>query len=200
METQNLRAFVLVAETGSFSEAAEKLHLTQPAVSKRVALLEEQLGSELFDRIGRNVSLTEAGEALLPHALAVQRELDAAARSVRDLAGDVSGHLRLATSHHIGLHRLPPVLSQFSRDYPEVQIDIDFMDSEQAHEMILHGQAELAVVTLALESEASLISLPVWRDPLDVMVARDHPLLDQGTALALSALSEHTAILPGLNT
>ena len=98
-------ANALVAETGSFSLAAEKLHLTQPAVSKRVALLEEQLGTGLFDRIGRNISLTEAGQALLPHALAVQRELDAAQQSVRDLSGAVAGELRLATSHHIGLHR-----------------------------------------------------------------------------------------------
>ena len=106
---------MLVAETGSFSLAAEKLHLTQPAVSKRVALLEEQLGTGLLDRIGRNISLTEAGQALLPHALAVQRELDAAQQSVRDLSGAVAGRLRIATSHHIGLHRLPPVLSAFSK-------------------------------------------------------------------------------------
>ena len=144
--------------------------------------------------------MTEAGAALLPHALAVQRELEAAERSVRDLAGEVSGDLRLATSHHIGLHRLPPVLSSFSRDFPDVHLDIDFTDSEQAHEMILRGAAELAVVTLAPASETSLISLPVWQDPLDIMVARDHPLLTRGTSLDLAALSEHTAILPGLNT
>lgn len=200
MDLQNLRAFTLVAETGSFSGAAERLHLTQPAVSKRVALLEEQLDAHLFDRIGRHVSLTEAGAALLPHALAVQRELDTAERSVRDLAGEVGGQLRLATSHHIGLHRLPPVLSRFSRDCPAVHIDIDFMDSEQAHEMIMNGQAELAVVTLAPEAEQSLISVPVWRDPLDIMVALDHPLLAQDSARDLAALSKHTAILPGLST
>lgn len=200
MDTQNLRAFLLVAETGSFSVAAEKLHLTQPAVSKRIALLEDQLGAGLFDRIGRNVGLTEAGTALLPHAKSVQRELEAAERSVRDLAGDVAGKLRLATSHHIGLHRLPPVLSRFSREYPGVHIDIDFMDSEQAYELILQGKVELAVVTLAPEQESSAISLPVWHDPLDIMVARDHELLASGEAPDLEALSRHPAILPGLNT
>jgi DNA-binding transcriptional LysR family regulator len=66
--------------------------------------------------------------------------------------------------------------------------------------MILRGAAELAVVTLAPASETSLVSLPVWQDPLDIMVARDHPLLTRGTSLDLAALSEHTAILPGLNT
>ncbi len=200
MDTQNLRAFALVAETGSFSAAAEKLHLTQPAVSKRVALLEEQLDAVLFDRIGRNIGLTEAGRALLPHARSVQQALDAAAQSVRDLSGAIAGQLRLATSHHIGLHRLPPILSQFSGDFPGVQIDIDFMDSEQAYELITQGEAELAVVTLAPQVETSLVTLPVWRDPLDFMVARNHALLDAGDEPDLAAMSAHPAILPGLNT
>lgn len=200
MDTQNLRAFLLVAETGSFSLAAEKLHLTQPAVSKRVALLEDQLGAQLFDRIGRNISLTEAGDALLPHAKSVQHELDAAEQSVRDLSGNIAGQLRLATSHHIGLHRLPPVLSRFSRDYPAVHIDIDFMDSEQAYELIMQGKVELAVVTLAPSSEESVITLPVWRDPLDIVIARDHELLASGEVPDLVAMSKHPAILPGLNT
>ncbi|MBN7798660.1 LysR family transcriptional regulator [Parahaliea mediterranea] len=199
MDTQNLQAFLHVAETCSFSQAAQALHLTQPAVSKRIALLEQQLECQLFDRIGRQVGLTEAGQALLPHAKAVLRQLQAARQAVRDLSGDVAGELRLATSHHIGLHRLPPVLSTFSKTYPDVQIDIDFMDSEQAHELILHGKAELAVVTLAPERDPNVIALPVWQDPLDVMVARDHPLAALHPC-PLDALSQHAAILPGLNT
>ena len=199
MDTQNLKAFVLVAESGSFSQAAEKLHLTQPAVSKRIALLEEQLGSDLFDRIGRNITLTEAGHALLPHARSVQQELEAAQQSVRDLAGEVTGQLRLATSHHIGLHRLPPVLSAFSKTFPAVHIDIDFMDSEQAYELIMQGKAELAIVTLAPAEEASVVTLPVWTDPLDFMVGIQHPLA-QLSSLSLATLSEHAAIMPGLNT
>jgi len=199
VDIQNLKAFLLVAQTGSFSLAAERLHLTQPAVSKRVALLEEQLGASLFDRIGRNISLTEAGQALLPHAKTVQVEILAALQSVRDLSGDVAGQLRLATSHHIGLHRLPPVLSHFSGSFPEVQIDLDFMDSEQAYELIMQGKVELAIVTLAPTSEASLVTLPLWPDPLDFMVATHHPLASRPD-WSLQALSEHPAILPGLNT
>jgi DNA-binding transcriptional LysR family regulator len=199
MDTQNLQAFLLVAETGSFSQAAEKLHLTQPAVSKRVALLEEQLQAHLFDRIGRNIGLTEAGQALLPHAKRVQQELQLAAQSVRDLDGDVGGELRLATSHHIGLHRLPPVLSYFSQAFPAVQIDIEFMDSEQAYELIMQGKAELAVVTLSPAEESSMITLPLWRDPLDFMVQAGHPLTGSDS-LELEQLGKHPAILPGLNT
>lgn len=199
MDTQNLRAFISVSEAGSFSEAAQKLHLTQPAISKRIAQLEEQLGAALFDRIGRKVSLTEAGRALLPHAQAVELELQAAERSVRDLDGAVAGQLRLATSHHIGLHRLPPVLSHFSAHYAQVHIDIDFMDSEQAYDLTLRGEVELAVVTLAPTDQAHLLTRTIWQDPLDFMVQAGHPLTEHGQ-LSLKTLSEHPAILPGLNT
>ncbi|MFT6955491.1 MAG: DNA-binding transcriptional LysR family regulator [Halieaceae bacterium] len=199
MEIQNLRAFVLVAETGSFSVAAEKLHLTQPAVSKRVALLEQQLNSELFDRIGRQMRLTEAGEALLPHAKQIEQQLLLAEQSVRDLAGEVSGTLRLATSHHIGLHRLPPVLSQFSADYPAVIIDIDFMDSERAYELVTQGKIELAVVTLSPDDSAQFTRHTVWRDPLKFMVAPEHELA-QRPKIDMAALASSPAVLPGLNT
>ena len=199
MDTQNLRAFTLVAETRSFSVTAQKLHLTQPAVSKRIALLEEQLGTALFDRIGRSISLTEAGMALLPHAKAVHQQLLSAEQSVRDLSGEVSGRLRLATSHHIGLHRLPPVLSRFSKHCPAVQIDIEFMDSEQAYQLVLQGKVELAVVTLAPTTEEQLITRPIWADPLDFLVSRDHVLAHSGKS-SLKQLSECPAILPGLNT
>lgn len=199
MDTQNLRAFILVAEAGSFSEAAEKLHLTQPAVSKRIAQLEEHLNTPLFDRIGRTVNLTEAGKALLPHARAVELELAAAERSVRDLDGEVAGNLRLATSHHIGLHRLPPVLRDFTQQYGKVHIDIDFMDSEQAYDLTLRGEVELAIVTLAPTEQRHLVTRTIWNDPLDFMVQTGHSLTDHQT-LELATLSQHPAILPGLNT
>jgi DNA-binding transcriptional LysR family regulator len=179
--------------------AADKLHLTQPAISKRIALLEEQLGADLFDRIGRNVSLTEAGRALLPHARAISQQLMTAEQSVRDLSGDVTGQLRLATSHHIGLHRLPPVLSRFSKAFPGVKIDIEFMDSEQAYELIMQGKIELAVVTLAPKSEPRIITSPIWNDPLDFMAAKDHELVKKGRC-ELELLSQAPAVLPGLNT
>ncbi|MEM8560802.1 MAG: LysR family transcriptional regulator [Pseudomonadota bacterium] len=199
MELQHLRAFQNVAETGSFSLAAEKLHLTQPAVSKRIALLEQELGAELFDRIGRDVSLTEAGRVLLPHVRAVQQQLEAARQSVLDLSGEIAGELKLATSHHIGLHRLPPVLSQFSSAYEHVHIDIDFMDSEQAYDRILQNRAEIAFVTLAPAEQPSLVTLPVWPDPLAFMVGENHPLAS-ADSVNLSILSQHAAIIPGLNT
>nr|P96194.1 RecName: Full=Uncharacterized HTH-type transcriptional regulator in ibpB-leuC intergenic region [Azotobacter vinelandii]CAA72148.1 CynR protein [Azotobacter vinelandii] len=108
MDLASLNAFIAVAETGSFSEAGERLHLTQPAVSKRIAALEQQLQVRLFDRLGREVRLTEAGRALLPRAYRILSVLEDTRRALNNLNGDVSGRLTLATSHHIGLHRLPP--------------------------------------------------------------------------------------------
>ena len=199
MDTQNLHAFLMVAEHSSFSEAAEQLHLTQPAVSKRVAALEQQLATVLFDRIGRQVSLTEAGAALLPHAQSIWLSMARAEQSVHDVAGGVGGRLKLGTSHHIGLHRLPPVLERFTQSYPDVKLDIDFMDSEQAYEAIMRGSVELAVVTLAPETDSSMLAQAVWQDPLDFMAAENHALCQQDR-VTLAQLSQHPVILPGLNT
>jgi len=105
----------------------------------------------------------------------------------------------LATSHHIGLHRLPPVLSFFSKAYPAVQLDIEFMDSEQAYDLTLRGEVELAVVTLAPTPVANIITRIVWADPLDFMVQRGHELARK-KKIDLRELSRHPAILPGLNT
>ena len=199
MEITALQAFVEVADRASFSEAAEALYLTQPAVSKRVALLESELDTRLFDRIGRRVSLTPTGSALLPRARRLINDVRELKRLISDISGEVRGRLVMGTSHHIGLHRLPPVLSGFSRAYPAVNIDIDFMDSEQAYELIMQGEVELAVVTLAPQAERSVIAEPVWHDPLDFMVAVDHPLA-RARKLDLARLASHPAVLPGLTT
>ncbi|WP_022957461.1 LysR family transcriptional regulator [Spongiibacter tropicus] len=199
MDTQALTAFLSVAELQSFSEAAEKLHLTQPAVSKRIATLEKQLDCRLFDRIGRHVHLTEAGRSLLPIAQRVLQELRNARRQINDLRGTVAGRLTMGISHHIGLHRLPPVLREFTRRYPAVQLDIDFMDSELAHQRILQGEMDLAVITLSPSQEENLSFIPVWEDSLTVAVSNDHPLAD-ARQVNIAMLSQHIAIPPGLNT
>lgn len=195
MDTQALQAFMAVAENQSFSTAAEKLFLTQPAVSKRIAQLEQQLGARLFDRVGRRVRLTEAGRALLPRARRVLLELEDMGRAISNLTGKVAGTLRIGTSHHIGLHRLPPVLRRFSRQYPEVKLDIHFIDSEEAWEAVLHGELEMGLVTLPPQADPRLSSHIVWHDPLVFMCAPEHPLAGLGP-LTLDTLTGYTAILP----
>src|SRR5476649_1327524 len=199
MDLANLNAFIAIAETGSFSGAGERLHLTQPAISKRIAGLEQQLKVRLFDRLGREVGLTEAGRALLPRAYQILNVLDDTRRALTNLTGEVSGRLTLATSHHIGLHRLPPLLRAFTRRYPLVALDIQFLDSEVAYEEILHGRAELAVITLAPEPHALVKAMPVWDDPLDFVVAPEHSLISNGP-VSLADIALHPAVFPGGNT
>ena len=199
MDLTALQAFVAVARGRSFSRAADELFLTQPAVSKRIAALEEELRARLFDRVGRSVVLTEAGEALLPHARRVLAELEASRQAVADLRGTVGGRLRIGTSHHIGLHRLPPVLRSFAARYPEVELDLHFMDSEQACHAVERGELELAVVTLPRSPAESLATETLWPDPLALVAAPDHPLAARGR-VELPDLAGHAAILPAPNT
>ena len=199
MDLAGLNAFIAIAETGSFSLAAERLHLTQPAVSKRLAALESQLDVRLFDRLGREIGLTEAGRALLPRAYRILNVLDDTRRALTNLSGDVSGRLCLATSHHIGLHRLPPLLRAFTRAYPDVNLDIRFLDSEVAYEEVLHGRAELAVITLAPHTAAPIRASKVWDDPLDFVVAPEHPLARK-EQITLADVADYPAVFPGGNT
>ncbi len=199
MDFEGLKAFLAVAELGSFSLAADRLHLTQPAVSKRVAHLEDGLGLRLFDRIGRTVSLTEAGRELQPRAGQILASVEDSRRALSNLAGSVSGHLSLATSHHIGLWRMPEILRNFTRQYPAVTLDLHFMDSEVAHEQILQGAMELGVITLAPAGHDRLCSTPVWKDELVFVCARDHDLA-RVEAVDLEILAGHPAVLPDMST
>mgnify|MGYP005839105659 CR=1 FL=1 len=195
MDTHSLQVFIAVADSGSFTAAGEQLFLTQPAISKRIAQLEQQLDSRLFDRIGRQVHLTEAGRALLPRARQVLNDITDIRRHMASLSGEIAGTLRIGTSHHIGLHRLPPVLRQFSRQYPQVKLDIHFIDSEEAWEGVLHGDLELGIVTLPPTADSRVNQQVIWHDPLAFMVAPDHPLAGKKT-VSLAMLTDYSAILP----
>jgi len=199
MDTDSLRAFLVITETGSFSAAAIQLHLTQPAVSKRIALLERKIGAKLFDRIGRTVNLTEAGRELVPRARDILFNIEDTRRAIHNLSGNITGELALATSHHIGLWRLPPLLQEFSRQHPDVALDLHFMDSEAAHELILQGNLEIGVITLAPSPHARLQSIPIWNDRLIFIVSSGHPLAQRDT-ITLEELAEFPAILPDLST
>ncbi|PCJ34576.1 MAG: LysR family transcriptional regulator [Moraxellaceae bacterium] len=199
MDTPALKAFVMVAEHRSFSIAAEKLFITQPAISKRIAGLEQELNCQLFDRIGRQVVLTEAGIALLPRANNILRQVEETRRAMTNLSGEVSGALSMGTSHHVGLHRLPIVLRQFTTQYPNVEMDLKFIDSEQAYDLVMQGKLELGIVTLPLTDPSPLKALPIWDDPLSIVVGEDHPLANKAK-LSLQDLSSYTAILPSETT
>ncbi|PJX14592.1 LysR family transcriptional regulator [Halomonas sp. 141] len=203
MDTQSLQAFLAVAQTQSFSRAAEQLHLTQPAVSKRIATLEELLGTRLFDRIGRKITLTEAGNLLLPRAQRILFTVDDSRRALANLSGQVGGKLTLATSHHIGLHRLPPLLKLYTQRHPEVALDLRFLDSELAYQGVVDGTLEMAIVTLAPHPVEQLQVVELWRDRLCFVCAKDHTLAQRSrtqATLSLAELCEVNCVMPGAKT
>ena len=201
MDIQNLHAFIKVSETASFSKAAEQLHLTQPAVSKRIAALEQELGTALFERSGKEIRLTVAGKALLSSARKILEALEESRRIINNLSGKVAGQLRLGTSHHVGLHHLPPVLRTYTSRYPDVELDIHFMDSEVACLAVEKGDLELAVVTLPEQAQIqSLRTRLIWQDPLKIVTAKNHPLTKVGSRISVEDLIRYPAILPSPST
>lgn len=200
MDFPALKAFVAVADCGSFSVAAERLFITQPAISKRVASLENDLGVSLFDRLGRNIQLTEAGSKFLISARRILNDVDISREEIHSLSANVGGRLRLATSHHVGIHRLPPVLKAFTQAHANVELDLKFMDSELACDEVARGHIELAIVTLPDPIEEALVTQLVWPDPLSIVCAHDHPFSDAATGIPPALLSDYKAVLPAQGT
>ena len=218
MDLQALHTFAILAEVGSFSQAAERLYLTQPAVSKRIAALEQELGMRLFDRIARQVQLTEAGNILQRRSQNILKEIDDCKREIANLSGTISGQLTIATSHHIGLHHLPKILRKYAKLYQQVDVDLHFMDSEQANQMVANGQMELGIVTLPARPFKNIQATPLWEDELEIVFCRTHPLMKlltrekhddlignlsdntQKNQALLRVLQEHPVILPNVGT
>ena len=199
MQISQIKAFLAVAEFESFSLAAESLHITQPAVSKRIRQLEDSINTSLFDRIGKRSMLTPNGLAFRPHAERILQEMKAFKADLSHRHNQPSGTLTLATSHHIGLHRLPQVLRDFKIEYPQVDLDLHFMDSEDACIAIANNELELAVVTLPENPDDRLALEPIWIDVLQIVLAIDHPLA-KAANLDRKQLLQYPAILPSNGT
>lgn len=199
MQLSQIIAFLSIAELGSFSLAAERLHITQPAVSKRIRQLEQSMKTTLFDRIGKRSILTPTGLAFLPHAQRILHEVNTYRLSLDGQNDEPSGSLTLATSHHIGLHRLPQILRNFKIKYPQVDLDLHFMDSEDACVAVANSEIELAIVTLPENADAKLKLEPIWIDRLQIVLAPDHPLANDDHIDQLKLL-EYPAILPSMGT
>ncbi len=145
------------------------------------------------------MALTDAGRTLLPYARRALQDMEDGRRALSHLSGKVGGRLSIGTSHHIGLHRLPPVLRAFTGQYPEVDLDIHFMDSEDACEAVVQGKLELGIVTLPTQAIPQLETVLVWPDPLAVVVMPSHPLLKLKKP-RLADLAAHPAVLPDEHT
>lgn len=143
---RQLEVFLAVARAGSFSRAADGVHLSQPALSQHVAELERELAARVFDRRGRKVTLTEAGRILEGHALRMFATLASAREAIAELGGVSRGSLVVGASTTPGIYLVPPLMSAFERDYPGISVDLRIANSRVIEEQVRANELDLGVV------------------------------------------------------
>jgi LysR family hydrogen peroxide-inducible transcriptional activator len=182
MEFHQLKYVCAIADTGSFSRAAERCHVAQPSLSQQVQKLEDDLGAKLFDRLGRSVRLTEAGRAFLPHARSILHQMEAARSGVEDKRTDVRGNIAVGIIPTIAPYLMPQYVAVFSKKYPEARLRI----LEDTTPVLVEGLRNLSidVAILALPLRHKEFQLyPLRTEPLYAALAKDHP---QASAKSLS--------------
>lgn len=175
MELRHLRYFVAVAKRLNFSRAAEDLHVAQPAISQQIRALEQELGVQLFDRMGRRVALTRAGEVLLPHANQVLAAVELAANEVRELGHLNRGSASLGAPPTVSTHLLPARLTQFRTLYPGLDVALREAGTESLVKLVEDGQLDLAIVS-ADGLPAAVQHLPYLEEDYVLAVSALHPL------------------------
>ncbi len=184
MNLNQLKVFCEVVERKGFTRAAEALYLTQPAVSRQVQELERYFGVDLFEQIGKRIYPTEAGTILYDYAKGIFHSLDDLDVEMNQLKGLKAGHLRIAASATAGTYLLPPLLGNFKRKYPGVEVSLEIYNSQQVEQHLLQFQQLDLGVTERPITEDALYSEAFDMDHLVVIVSLDHPLAGQGTITA----------------
>lgn len=192
MNISQLRAFVTVVESGSFSAAARAMGLSQPAVTMQIQGLETDLGVTLMERRYRKVELTESGRTLLPHARKVLADLDRAREEIENLSDTVSGHLVIASSTTPGQYVLPRLLGGYLRAYPEVTVSLEVMDTAMVVDSVESGQAQIGM-TGAMLPGARVQFEAMGTDRLVMVASPDSPLLAK-KGLTIDDLAEQPFI------
>ena len=191
---RQLEVFLAVARAGSFRGAAERAHLSQPALSQHVGELERSLSARLFDRRGRAVTLTEAGRILEDHALRVFAALAGAREAIADLAGGGRGSLVVGASTTPGLYLVPSIMAAFERQHPGVSVDLRIANSRAIEEQVRGDELDLGVVGgHGIEPREECLAASM-RDELVLIVAPGHAWARRGR-LAPAALARERLLV-----
>jgi DNA-binding transcriptional LysR family regulator len=190
MEIRQLKAFVAIAETGTFTAAAERVHVTQAAISMQIRQLEREAGAKLFVRAPRRVILTEAGEKLLERAQAILREHDAGLRELAALTGAEQGRLRIGSaSAMVSGDPLPQILKQLRKLHTGVETSVASGTSEDLVKRLLKGELDAAFVSLPVDARG--IQTEVLNEDFLVAIASPrHPLAKQKVVSAYALAGE----------
>jgi DNA-binding transcriptional LysR family regulator len=174
LELYELNVFVHAAETSSFTAAAARLHVSQPAVSMQISNLEKRLNTALFDRSGRNIRPTEAADVLLPLAREILNFGTHIEETMASLPGTLKGHLQVACSTSAGKYILPHLIARFRQEHPDVRVTVGICSAEAAVERICDGRSQLGI----LSSEAACKDVeycPFFDDRVVLIAPRQHP-------------------------
>ncbi len=174
LDSRQLRAFCVLARTGSFTQAARELHVTQSGVSHAMKALERDVGCRLFDKVGKKFALTQAGEQLQHHAGRILQEMTSAREALGQLGKWGRGRLRLGASTTACQHILPAVLREFKERFPEHSITIAPGDTPALIALLLQQQVDLGL-GLEIEREPQLEFHPLFTDELQFIVGAQHP-------------------------
>jgi len=193
MEFRQLTYFVAVAQKLNFSRAADELSITQPGVSQQIRALENELGVQLFDRVGRRVTLTRAGEVLLPHAYHLLAAAETARIEVRELSQLTRGTAGLGAPPTVSSHILPSRLTRFRRRYPGLEVTLREAGTESLLRYVEDSQLDLAIV-VSDNLPAVVDSAPLLTEKYVLAVGLLHPLSKQ-SSVALADLAGEAFIL-----
>jgi DNA-binding transcriptional LysR family regulator len=174
LEIYEMNVFVHAAEAMSFTGAAQRLHISQPAVSMQISNLEKRLSTVLFDRSGRNIQLTEAAEALLPMAREIINYATHIEEAMASLHGKLSGHLHIGCSTSGGRYVLPHLIARFRQLHPQVRVTVGICAPETAVDQVCDGRTQLSI----LSSEISCRDVeyrPFFADKVVLIVPKTHP-------------------------
>ncbi|WP_244789160.1 transcriptional regulator CynR [Cupriavidus pauculus] len=188
MLLRHVRYFLAVADAGNFTRAAETLHVSQPTLSQQIRQLEESLGAPLFDRSGRMVRLTDAGQAYYVHARRALQDLEAGQRAIHDVGELTRGNLRLAITPTFTPYLVAPLIVAFNAEYPNITLSLREMPQERVEPMLADDQIDIGIAfddVLLPDLDAT----PLMEEPLAYMVGATHALARRRTALGATALA-----------
>jgi DNA-binding transcriptional LysR family regulator len=175
IDFDGIQAFVVVAEAGGFGKAANRLHVTQTALSRRVKKLEDYLGARLIDRTTRSIELTPVGREFLPHAARLVTDTTLAVGRVKDQSRLGQGNIIMASIPTMAHHALPAVIRKYTQRYPNNRIRIIESGAFEVNRTVIHENAEFGL-TLELERHPQLLEQRVLREPFMFFCREDHPL------------------------
>lgn len=199
MELRQLNYFVKVAETENFSIAAQECLVVQSTLSQQIKQLEDDLGVQLFERIGKKVSLTEAGRQFLPFARQTLEYAEQGRQQLQDMEGLKTGKLRIGATYGLSV-LLTKTMQRFCPQYPDIQFDVRFERADELITLLHNREIDFALTYNLLENEPLLEEIPLFESRLCAVVAEEHPLA-KFSEVKLSQLKAFLTAVPakGMN-